>query len=92
MKIAGSASGSGSISQRYRSADSDPCQNFMDLQHCQKELLFVSLSVGNGGKLLARCPSVGISVFEFSLMIREVTAKITSIADPKPDPHWFWSA
>jgi hypothetical protein len=41
---------------------------------------------------VARCPSVGISVFEFSLMIREVTAKITSIADPKPDPHWFWSA
>jgi hypothetical protein len=47
----------------------------MDLQHCQKELLFVSLSVGNGGKLLARCPSVGISVFEFSLMIREATTK-----------------
>jgi hypothetical protein len=25
-------------------------------------------------------------------MIREATTKITSIADPKPDPHWFWSA
>jgi hypothetical protein len=63
MKIAGSASGSGSISQRYRSVDSDPCQNFMDLQRCQRELLFVSLSVGNGGKLLAPLHVAQVSAF-----------------------------
>jgi hypothetical protein len=35
-KMAGSesASESGSISQRYESADPDPYQNFMDPQHC----------------------------------------------------------
>ncbi len=32
-KIAGSASASGSISQRYGSADPDPYQNFMGPQH-----------------------------------------------------------
>jgi hypothetical protein len=33
MKIEGSASGSGSISQRHGSADPDPHQNVMDPQH-----------------------------------------------------------
>jgi hypothetical protein len=33
-KIAGSVSGSGSISQRHGFADPDPYQNVMDLQHC----------------------------------------------------------
>jgi hypothetical protein len=37
MKIEGSASGSGSISQRHRSADPDPHQNVMDLKHCFSE-------------------------------------------------------
>ena len=37
-KIAGSESGSGSISQRYGSADPDPDphQNVMDPQHCSQ--------------------------------------------------------
>jgi hypothetical protein len=35
MKIAGS----GSISQRYGSADPDPFQNFMDQQHCKKKYI-----------------------------------------------------
>jgi hypothetical protein len=30
-------SGSGSISQRHESADSDPHQNVMDPQHCQQQ-------------------------------------------------------
>jgi hypothetical protein len=34
MKIAGS--GSGSISQKYGSADPDQYHNFMDPQHCKK--------------------------------------------------------
>ncbi len=34
----GSASGSGSISQRYGSADSDPYQYVADPEHCYKEL------------------------------------------------------
>jgi hypothetical protein len=33
-KIAGSGYESGSISQRHGSADPDPPQNVMDLQHC----------------------------------------------------------
>ncbi len=39
MKIEGSgtASGSGSISQRHGSADPDPHQNVIDPQHCKKE-------------------------------------------------------
>jgi hypothetical protein len=34
MKIEGSASGSGSISQRHESPDPDPPQNVVDPQHC----------------------------------------------------------
>jgi hypothetical protein len=34
MKIAGSGSEYGSISQRHGSADLDPLQNVMDPQHC----------------------------------------------------------
>jgi hypothetical protein len=36
MKIAGSGSESGSISQRHGSVDPDPYQNVMDPQHCFK--------------------------------------------------------
>jgi hypothetical protein len=36
IKIEGSASGSGSISQRHGSADPDPHQNVMDPQHWLK--------------------------------------------------------
>jgi hypothetical protein len=40
MKIegSGSASGSGSISQRHGYADPDPHQNVMDPEHCAKPL------------------------------------------------------
>ncbi len=36
-KIAGSASGSGSMSQMYGSPDPNPYQNFLDQQHCTKQ-------------------------------------------------------
>jgi hypothetical protein len=42
MKIAGSGSDSGSISQRHRSADPDPHQNVMDPQHWN-----ISISCGD---------------------------------------------
>jgi hypothetical protein len=45
MKIEGSvsATGSGSISQRHRSADPDPHQNVMDPQHCVEDSLGVRI-------------------------------------------------
>ncbi len=41
----GSASGSGSISQRHGSADPDPHQNVMDPEHCPKVLERLFLTV-----------------------------------------------
>jgi hypothetical protein len=37
--MAGSGSESGSISQRHGSADPDPHQNVMDLQHCSEVII-----------------------------------------------------
>jgi hypothetical protein len=45
-KIAGSGSASGSISERYGSADPDPYQNFMDPQHWLSTVLVWSTVVG----------------------------------------------
>jgi hypothetical protein len=51
MKIEGSGSASGSISQRHGSADPDPHQNVMDPQHCLRETLtqYITLNSGGGG-------------------------------------------
>jgi hypothetical protein len=46
-KIAGSGSASGSISQRHGSADPDPHQNVMDLEHWMKRI--------NGGATVPYC-------------------------------------
>jgi hypothetical protein len=43
MKIEGSASGSGSISQRHGSPNQDPHQNVMDPQHWRKEINTLSI-------------------------------------------------
>ncbi len=50
-KIAGSASESGSISQRYGSADPDSYQNFIDPQHCL--VLIVLSACARAGMRLA---------------------------------------
>jgi hypothetical protein len=69
MKIAGSGSASGSISQRHGSADPDPHQNVIDPEHCFrcfKALLKAFLlsscliefgSLFHGSTTLALCPS-----------------------------------
>ncbi len=50
MKIEGSASGS--ISQRHGSADPDPHQNVMDLEHCfLADMRVPSVCAGAGGGL-----------------------------------------
>jgi hypothetical protein len=69
MKIAGSGSASGSISQKHGSADPDPHQNVMDPEHCFrcfKALIKASLlsscliefgSWFHGSTTLTLCPS-----------------------------------
>jgi hypothetical protein len=39
LKVTDEIARSGSISQRYGSADPDPYQNFMDPQHCFENLV-----------------------------------------------------
>ncbi len=45
MKIAGSGSGVGSVSQRYKSADPDPYRNVTDPQHSETITLLVHLGI-----------------------------------------------
>jgi hypothetical protein len=44
----GSASGSGSISQRLGSADPDPHQNVIDPEHCLKAVLWILIRIRIG--------------------------------------------
>jgi hypothetical protein len=57
MKIEGSGSAFGSISQRHGSSDPDPHQNVMDPQHCKKLNIKCYQSINNLETMFPVCSS-----------------------------------
>ncbi len=83
-KIAGSgsASGSGSISQRHGSADPDPHQNVMDPEHC------FNVWSGSGSALWQKAGSGSGSAFK-PMQIHNTVSMVPFWASTAPE-FWIW--